>query len=80
MTTLTIDLPDKLVKEAQDAGLLVPEAVEVLLREAMRKRRIDRLFESRQKLADDPLPPMSPEEIQNEINAYRREIRRASGS
>lgn len=80
MTTLTIDLPDNLAREAKDAGLLDPEAIETILREAMRKRRIDRLFESMQKLSATPMPPMTPKEIQNEIDAYRRDVRRAAGS
>ncbi len=80
MTTLTIELPDKLAKEAQEAGLLDPKSVEVMLRETMQTRRMDRLREVRQKLSDNPLSPMSPEEIQNEIDAYRRDIRRAAGA
>jgi hypothetical protein len=82
MTTLELklNLPNDLAREAQAAGLLSPEAVETMVREAMRKRRIDQLFESTQKLSVVPLPPMTPEEIQNEIDAYRRDIRRAAGS
>lgn len=82
MTTLELKLtlPNDLAQEAQAAGLLSPEAVEAMVREAMRKRRIDRLFETMQKLIAEPLPPMTPEEIQAEIDTYRREVRRAAGA
>ncbi len=53
MTTveLKVSLPDDLAKEAQAAGLLAPEAVESMLRERMKQRRIDRLFETMDKLS-----------------------------
>ena len=36
MATLEITLPDDLAQQAADAGLLAPEAIEHLLREALR--------------------------------------------
>ena len=82
MTTLevTLNLPDPLAAEAQAAGLLTPEELERLVREALRARRIDRLATVRDTLATNPLPPMTPEEIQAEIDAYRAQARRASGT
>ena len=82
MTTLEIklSLPDGLAKEAQQAGLLAPEELERLVREALRARRADRLSKARERLAAEPLPPMTSEEIQAEIDAYRAGIRRASGA
>lgn len=82
MTTLEIkfSLPDGLAKEAQQAGLLAPEELERLVREALRTKRVERLIKAREKLAADPLPPMTPEEIQAEIDAYRAQVRRASGA
>ncbi|MGH8119986.1 MAG: hypothetical protein ACRESK_05155 [Gammaproteobacteria bacterium] len=82
MTTLELKLtlPNDLAQEAQAAGLLSPAAVEAMVREAMRKRRIDRLFETMQKLSAEPLPPMTAAEIQAEIDTYRREGRRAAGT
>lgn len=40
MTTLRLklDLPDRLAREAQAAGLLTPEAIKQLLQDAMRRR------------------------------------------
>jgi hypothetical protein len=56
------------------------EELERLLREALRARRVDRLTAVRETLATNPLPPMTPEEIQAEIDDYRAQVRRASGS
>lgn len=82
MTTLEVklNLPESLAKEARQAGLLAPEELERLVREALRAKRVERLSKAREKLAADPLPPMTPEEIQAEIDAYRTEVRRASGA
>lgn len=82
MTTLEVklDLPESLAKEARQAGLLAPEGLERLVREALRAKRIERLTKAREKLATDPLPPMTPEEIQAEIDAYRAEVRPAAGA
>lgn len=80
MTTVQITLPDALAREAAMAGLLAPETIERLLREHLRAGRIDRLKAARASLAEEPLPPMTPEEIGEEIDAYRLEQRRAAGS
>ena len=76
MTTLEITLPDGLAKEAKDAGLLAPEVIEALLREAVRQRRIDRLFEIKKELRTSGIAPMTAEEIEAEIRAARDEARR----
>lgn len=71
MTTLTIDLPDILANEAKDAGLLTPNAIEAMLRENLRHRAIDSLFNAADKLAAANFPPMTMKEIQEEVNAVR---------
>ena len=73
MTTLELTLPDTLAREAREAGLLAPQRLEQLLREALRDRAADRLFAAMDKMAahNDPAP-MSSEEIQAEIAASRR--------
>lgn len=64
LTALTIELPDQLVEEARDAGLLSPEAIETMLRERLRKQGIDELFDATRRLAATPDEPvMSLEEI-----------------
>ena len=82
MTTLEVklNLPDNLANEARQAGLLTPEELERLLREALRARRVERLTAVRETLAANPVPPMTSEEIQAEIDDYRAQVRRASGS
>jgi hypothetical protein len=80
MTEVTLTLPDELARQARQAGLLKPDALETLLRDAMRSQRLERLRAARKTLADDPLPPMTTEEIQAEIRAYRTGQRRAPGA
>lgn len=77
MTTVQITLPDNLAREAAKAGLLTPEKIEALLRQHLRAERIEDLRAVRAALADAPLPPITTEEIQAEIAAYRAEQRRA---
>ena len=73
MTTLTIDLPEPLVKEASDAGLLEPRAIEALIREGLRRRAVDGLFSAADKLAAANFPPMTMDEVQAEVNAVRQQ-------
>jgi hypothetical protein len=80
MTRIHIDLPDATAHAAQAAGLLAPDALNQLLSEALKSRSLDRLDAARQKLVLDPLPPMSEDEIQTEIAAYRAEKRAATRS
>ena len=80
MTTLTIDLPDNLVKEARNAGLLAPDAIETMLRETLRRHTVNGLFTAADKLAAANFPLMTMEEIQEEVNAVRtRKTQRAPG-
>ncbi|MFZ2208814.1 MAG: hypothetical protein WAV22_09125 [Porticoccaceae bacterium] len=77
MTTVQISLPEPLAKEAAEAGLLASDKIAALLREQLRIERLKRLRGAREKLAADPLPPMTADEIQAEIRAYRAGQRRA---
>lgn len=76
MTTVQINLSDQLAQEAQSAGLLTETAIERLLR----AERIEHLAQAREHLAVQPLPLMTSEEIQAEVDAYRAEQRRAAGA
>ena len=75
MTTLELklDLPDRLAKDAAKMGLLEPDSLQTLLREAVRNRRIAQLAMARQRVAEAGIPPMSLDEIQEEVDAYRAE-------
>ena len=76
MIALTVELPDQLVDEARDAGLLSPEEIEAMFRERLKKRGVDELLDAAERLAATPNEPaMSLEEIQLEVNAIRAERR-----
>jgi len=70
MTNITVSLPDELAQQAQSAGLLRPEALAALLREAMRKRQVGQLFNTMDKLAKLE-PALTEAEIDAEIAAAR---------
>jgi hypothetical protein len=53
-----------LTKEAANAGLLALERIAGILREHLRAERIERLDAAREKLTSNPIPAMTPEEIQ----------------
>lgn len=72
MTDITVSLPDDLAQQAQAAGLLRPAALETLLREAMKRRDIDQLFASIDKL-NALEPALTEAEIDAEIDAARAE-------
>lgn len=79
MTTLELKLilPDELVREAKAAGLLTPDAVTSLLKEAMRTRAALALLEGAERASSKGRKPMPMEDIQKEVDAVRR-ARRAS--
>jgi len=70
MTNVTVSLPDELAQQAQSAGLLRPAAIDRLLREAMKKRQVDQLFTTMDKLAALQ-PALTEAEIDAEIAAAR---------
>lgn len=80
MTTVQVklELPDALAQEVSRMGLLEPDALRAMLREAVRAGRIARLAEARQKVAAAGIPPLTMDEINAEIAADRAE-RRAAG-
>lgn len=75
MTTVQLTLPDGLAQEAQAAGLLTPQALEAMVRETLRKQRIDELFDAMERMHAVDAAPMTEEEIQAEIDAVRAERR-----
>lgn len=73
MTELKVTLPDRLAREAREAGLLSPKAIQRLIREAMRRRAALREFLSvADRVAEAGIPEMSSEEIQAEVDAARK--------
>jgi len=83
MTTVQIELPEELARKAEAAGLLTPEAIEQVLREALRRDAGKRLIEISKRIQATNIPPMTMEEIQAELDAVRagrRAKRNAPGS
>lgn len=74
MTEITVTLPDDLAQQARQADLLRPDALAALLRDAMRERRIERLFATMDKLSECE-PSLSEAEIAAEVEAARAERR-----
>ncbi len=79
MTTLQITLSDDLALDLAEIGLLEPQVIESILRDQLRATRITDFAKLRAKLRTDPLEPMTNDEINAEIEAYRAERRRAAG-
>jgi hypothetical protein len=75
MTTLTINLPDKVAQQAIEAGLLAPDAVTQLFNDALRRQAGQQLMDIAQRLQAADIPPMSEEEIVAEVKAARAERR-----
>jgi len=70
MTTITIQLPDDLARQVQQAGLLSSTTIEEILREKLKDRKVETLFSAMEKMASIDAPAfMSPEEITSEIAA-----------
>lgn len=70
-TTITLHLPDSLANEASAIGLLEPPTIERLLREEIRRRRIDRLFDSSDRLSNLDVPVLTEAELEAAIQATR---------
>lgn len=77
MTTLELklNLSDRLAREAQAAGLLTPQALADLLKDAMRRRAAQALLAGAARATAAGSKPMSMDEIQAEVDAVRKERR-----
>jgi hypothetical protein len=73
MTTLELklNLPDRLAREAQAAGLLTPDALAQLLKDAIRQRAGQALLAGAARATQSGSKPMSMKEIQAEVNTVR---------
>ena len=80
MTTLEmkLTLSERLTKEAQAAGLLNPKAIEKLLREAVRRQALRQFLSVSDRVEAAGIPPLSLDEIQEEVNVVRK-AKRAAG-
>lgn len=73
--TLTVELPESLAQQAQQAGLLTPESIADLLAAELRRQQVERLFSDVDLLAGQDAAPMSDAEIEVEIEQARAERR-----
>jgi hypothetical protein len=77
MTMIEITLPDEVAQRARSAGLLSDSAIQQLLEDAMRRQAGRALLEVARDIQAAGIPPMSMEDIDAEVKAFRAE-RRAS--
>lgn len=77
---LKINLPDGLAREAEANGLLTPESIESLLREELKRRRVNGLFAAADRLANIETPPLTEAEVEAEILAARQSRRAPDAS
>jgi len=79
MTTLEIklSLPDQVARQARAAGILTPEGIERLVREAIRKEAARRLLEIGKRLRESEPPQITAAELEEELRAVRAELREA---
>ena len=68
---IKLALPNSVAQEAEARGLLKPELLEAMLRDEIRSRKIDRLFEAADSLRSLPQPPLTEAEVEAEIQAAR---------
>ena len=72
---LKINLPDQLARDAEANGLLRPESIELLLREELKRRRVNGLFAAADRLASSEFPLLTDAEVEAEIFAARQSRR-----
>lgn len=72
---IKLSLPETLLKDVQSAGLLSPTALERLLQEEVRRRRVDNLFAAMERLSALELQPLTQKEIAEEIRLARKSRR-----
>lgn len=77
---LKLNLPDRLVREAQAAGLLTPDAMVQLLKDAMRRRAGQALLDGAARATGAGSTPLSMKEIQAEVSAVRRTRKSRAGA
>jgi len=68
---LRLELPDRFAREAQAAGLLTPESISQLLKDAMRRRAARELLSIADRVEEAGIPEMPMDEIVADIKAFR---------
>ena len=77
MTTLELklDLPERLARDAQAAGLLTPQALRAMLKDAVQRRAAQALLAGAARGSAAGTRPLSMKDIQAEVAAVRGERR-----
>lgn len=80
MSTMQVklDIPVRLAREAQAAGLLTPTGIKQVLQDAMRRRAGETLIAAAQRASQAGGEPPDMDEIVAEVKAVRAERKRAS--
>jgi len=73
MTTLEVKLTptDQIAQEAKRAGLLNGRAIERLIEEAVRREAGKKLLDAMQRLREANVPPLTEEDIAEDVKAVR---------
>lgn len=74
MSEVVLTLPDNVAKEAEDSGLLKPAFITSLLKDELRRRKVNKLFATMDKLAEVG-EPMTEDEVMTEVRATRAKRR-----
>jgi len=69
---LKLELPDRLAREAEAAGLLTPRALARLLRDGVRREAVRRMGEGAERVRDAGVPSLPADEIQREVDRIRK--------
>jgi negative regulator of replication initiation len=74
MTTLELklELPERLAREAESAGLLTPQALVRLLKDEMQRRAAQQLLAGARRASESGSKPLSMKAIQAEVSAVRQ--------
>lgn len=75
---LKLSLPDQIAAQARDAGLLTSEAIERLVRDAIRKAAAQRFIELGRSVREPDGAGISEAQLETELKAVRAELRQAS--
>ena len=76
-TQIKLDIPVRLAREAQAAGLLTPAGIKQVLQEAMRRRAGESLIAAAQRAAKAGSGPPDMEQLVAEVKAVRAARKRA---
>lgn len=82
MTTLElkVELPERLAREAQAAGLLTSKGLSKLLKDEVQRRAAQELLAGAQRASDSGSKPLSMKAIQAEVKAVRQARRTVKSS